>query len=285
MNASPEAPVFPHAAPLPTAAAPATEYERFLAALPDPLREECEAKLTGSGLAANHPVFQVLADFFEKTTATPTATPKEPARDFIQEATLHADRATQLLNDFQKVPQAILARLEPQLLGLLIALNNPLERLENTSIHLQRNVEALPVLLLGSRALPCPPFKKWRNRFKWWLRQFPQKARWALADHTAWIVSGITSAAVAFAATVVILTLSASHLARSYEEAYQARLDHMEADSAADTVALNRLLVAGITLKLERSKDNTAYFLILQGAHKAAQPIDSPEGLALEVWP
>jgi hypothetical protein len=58
----------------------------------------------------------------------------------------------------------------------------------------------------------------------------------------------------------------------------------MEADSTADTIALNRLLAAGIALKVERSKDN-AYFLILPGAQKAAQPVNSPEGLAVEVWP
>lgn len=285
MNANSPAIALAQTKPVPAAAAPASEYERFLAALPGPLRKECETKLTGTGLAANHPVFQALADFFEKTGPTQTTAPVQPARDFIQEATLHADRATQLLNDFQKIPQAILGQIEPQLVGLLSAFNAPVERLDNTATHLQRNVEALPVLLLGRRALPSPPFKKWSNKFKWWLRQFPQNARWALSDHTAWIVSGIVCFTAAFAAAVVILCLGSSRLARFYEEAYQDRLGHLEADSATNTVALNRLLTAGITLKLDRSGDNTSYFLILQGAHKAAQPINSPEGLAVQVWP
>jgi hypothetical protein len=74
-------------------------------------------------------------------------------------------------------------------------------------------------------------------------------------------------------------------LSRYYDDCYQQRLAHLEADSIENTIALNRLLAAGIALKVERSKEGDAYFLILQGAHKAAQPVNSPEGLAVEVWP
>jgi hypothetical protein len=85
--------------------------------------------------------------------------------------------------------------------------------------------------------------------------------------------------------TAVLLILGASRLSRSYETSYQQRVAHLEADSVQDTVALNRLLAAGITLKVERSMDDHAYFLVLPGARKAAQPVQSPEGLAVEVWP
>jgi hypothetical protein len=82
-----------------------------------------------------------------------------------------------------------------------------------------------------------------------------------------------------------VVSLGALNLSSHYEQAYQQRLAHMEADSVENTVALNRLLAAGIALKVERNKEGDAYFLILEGAHKAAQPVNSPEGLAVEVWP
>jgi hypothetical protein len=84
---------------------------------------------------------------------------------------------------------------------------------------------------------------------------------------------------------VTILFLGAAHLSRSYEAAYQDRVAHMEADSATNTVALNRLLIAGITLNVQRAPDGTGWYLILPGARRAAHPVNSPEGLALEVWP
>jgi membrane protein required for beta-lactamase induction len=101
----------------------------------------------------------------------------------------------------------------------------------------------------------------------------------------AWLVTGLVCVSLAMTVTVTVLSLGASHLSRFYEAAYQERVAHMEADSVENTVALNRLLAAGIALKVERSKDGNAYFLILQGAQKAAQPVNSPEGLAVEVWP
>jgi hypothetical protein len=259
---------------------PANEYERFLASLPDALREECRARLTGSGFSPDHPVFQVLADFFEKSPTT-----AEPIRDFIGEANLHADRSKQLLDELQNVPQAILAQIETQLTGFLSALNGPVEKLDLTATHLQRNVEALPVLLLGKRSSPPPDLSgKW-NRFKWSVTEFCRTGRTTLFDLSAWIVSGSISLTLAFALAGVLLVCGASHLSHSYEEAYQKRLTRLEADSVQNTVALNRLLAAGITLKVERSKDDDAYFLVLLGARKAAQPVPSPEGLAVEVWP
>lgn len=259
---------------------PANEYERFLASLPDALREECRARLTGLGFSPDHPVFQVLADFYEKSL--PTA---EPTRDFIGEANLHADRSKQLLDELQNVPQAILAQIEPRLAGLLTALNGPVEKLDLTATHLQRNVEALPVLLLGKRSSPPPELSgKW-DRFKWWVTEFFRMGRPTFFDLSAWIVSGSISLMLAFALAAVLLVCGASQLSHSYEASYQQRLAGLEADSVQDTVALNRLLAAGITLKVERSNDSDGYFLVLPGARKAAQPVQSPEGLAVEVWP
>jgi hypothetical protein len=273
---------------------PPNEYERLLVAMPESLRERCRKQLSGSGLAANHPLFKVLADFYEETAseqlaaheaASREADRKGPARDFLQEATLHASQSKQLLEDFRNLPGAILSQIEKQLVGLLSSLTGPVERLEIAASSLDRNVEALPVLLLRRRSLPCPPFKNSWERFKWWLREFPRQARWALSDHMAWIVCGTICVAIAITATVTIVAARETYLARIYETAYQDRLSHLEADSAQNTVALNRLLAAGITLKFERSDDNTSHFLILQGAKKAAQPVVSPEGLAVQVWP
>jgi hypothetical protein len=135
MSAKPAAiPAPPAPAPAPV---PATQYERFLAALPETFRDECRSKLDGSGLAANHPVFHALAELYEKER-------QKPARNFIQEATLHADHATKLLQDFEKVPQAILAQIEPQLLGLVSALNGPLQKLETLSTATPPPTLALP---------------------------------------------------------------------------------------------------------------------------------------------
>jgi len=277
------------ASPAPATAVPTNEYERLIAALPEPLREKCRAQLSGSRFAANHPLFKVLADFYEQASKEELqekdAGTKEPTRDFLQEATLHASQSRQLLDDFKKLPAAILAQIEPQLVGLLSSLSVPIEKLEAASASLDRNVEALPVLLLRRRSLPCPPFKNSWDKFKWWLRDFPRQVRWALSDHMAWIVCGIICATLAFGTTVTVLSLAKSYLASSYEAAYQDRLSHLEADSALNTIALNRLLAAGITLRFERSEDNTSHFLILQGAQKAAQPVNSPEGLAVQVWP
>jgi hypothetical protein len=266
--------------PVKETSVPTNEYERFLASLPNALREECRTRLTGSGFSPDHPVFQVLADFFEK--APPTA---EPTRDFIGEATLHADRSKQLLDEFQNIPQAILARIEPQLAGFLTVLNGPVEKLDLTAIHLQRNVEALPLLLLGKRSSPPPELSRGWGQFKWSVAEFFRLSRTTLFDHLTWIVSGSICLMLAFALAAVLLVLGASRLSHSYEASYQQRLARLEADSVQNTVSLNRLLAAGITLKVERSPDGAAYFLILPGARKAAQPVSSPEGLAVEVWP
>jgi hypothetical protein len=244
------------------AVVPATEYERFIAALPESFRNECRTKLDGSGLAANHPVFHALAELYEKEAS-------KPARDFIQEATLHADRATQLLNDFQKIPQAILAQIEPQLLGLVSALNSPLQKLEALS-----TVTPSP-----ERALPLPVVEESSPKLN--EPSAVGTVGSTVSNPMAWMVTGSISIAVA----VMILSLGAVHLSHSYEAAYQDRVAHMEADSTSNTIALNRLLVAGISLKVERSPDANAWYLILPGAHRATQPFSSPEGLAVEVWP
>jgi hypothetical protein len=57
----------------------------FLASLPNALREECRNRLTGSGFSPDHPVFQVLADFYEKNPHHCGANPRfhrrsQPAR-------------------------------------------------------------------------------------------------------------------------------------------------------------------------------------------------------------
>ena len=259
---------------------PATEYERFIAALPESFRNECRSKLDGSGLAANHPVFHALAELYELEA-------RKPARDFIQEATLHADRATQLLNDFQKIPQAILAQIEPQLLGLVSALNGPLQKLEALSTGaapLERTL-LVPVTDEPSPnpneqpAQPTPEKREATIRQR--VGQLFGMAGSTVSNPMAWVVTGSISAAFA----VMICSLGAAHLSHSYEAAYQDRVAHMEADATSDTIALNRLLVAGINLKVERSPDANAWYLILPGAHRATQPVSSPEGLAVEVWP
>ena len=277
MNANPENPSLSVAETSPLAAAiPSNEYERFLAALPESLREECRSRLAGSGLSPDHPVFQLLADFYEKTTTINSAD-----RDFLGEATLHADRSKQLLSEFRDLPESITGKIELQLRDLLLAFVNPVERLEATATHLQRNVEALPVLLLSRRFKWTPiPAELWKRPL--WILQNFMRAGWSAAsDHLAWIVIG----SVCLCLTFIVLTCGAAHLSRAYEAAYQERLSHLEADSVQNTIALNRLLTAGITLKIERDTDGSSYFLILQGAHKAANPVSSPEGLAIEVWP
>jgi hypothetical protein len=277
MNANPENPSLPtEETASPSAEIPSNEYERFLAALPESLRAECRSRLAGSGLSPDHPVFQLLADFYEKTAST-----KPADRDFLGEATLHADRSKQLLTDFRDLPEAITGRIELQLRDLLLAFVNPVERLEATATHLQRNVEALPVLLLSRRFKQTPlPAELWKRPL--WFLQNLVRAGWsATSDHLAWVVIGC----ICLCLTLIVLTCGAAHLSRAYEAAYQERLSHLEADSVQNTIALNRLLAAGIVLKIERDTDGSSYFLILQGAHKAANPVSSPEGLAIEVWP
>lgn len=265
-------------APIAATSVPANEFERFLATLSEPLQEELKSRLSGSGLSPDHLVFTALADFYEKNIPR-----KGP--DFYEEALLHYNNAKQLLADFRDLPTTILARFETQLNGLLNAFTLPVDRLERTATDLTRNVEALPVLLLSKRkAATTPPQGIW-NKLKWCGARSLEFVRTILADHPAWLVAGGTCAMAAAVMTATVLSLGAHHLSRSYEEFYQQRIAHLEADSIENTIALNRLLVAGIALKVERSKDGDAYYLILQGAHKAAQPISSPEGLAVEVWP
>jgi len=264
-------------APVAAASVPASEFERFLATLSEPLREELQSRLSGSGLSPNLPVFKVLADFYEKNIPKKQAVP-----DFYQEALLHSNNAKQLLADLRDVPTTILARFETQLNGLLAAFTGPVERLERTATDLTRNVEALPILLLSKRNESKPAPKGFWNKLKWCVGRSLVAARTTLAD---WLFAGGTCACAAFIITAIVLTFGARHLSNYYEESYQQRLAHMEADSIENTIALNRLLAAGIALKVERNKEGDAYYLIMQGAHKAAQPINSPEGLAVEVWP
>jgi len=262
---------------------PRTEFERFLAALPDGMRDECRSKLSGSGLSPDLPVFTVLADLFQEQPAPAEA---ESVPDFLEEARLHAERSRQLLDAFDKIPVALLAKIDEGITPLLSALTPPVQQLQTTATHLQRNVEALPVLLLARRHTPPENRpEKWWERQQWRLRKWGRVLKILLSDHQAWLVTGIISFCATVVLTITILSLGARGLSRYYEQSYQQRLAHLEADSVENTVALNRLLTAGISLKVERASDDSAYFLVLQGAHKAAQPVNSPEGLAVEVWP
>jgi hypothetical protein len=267
--------------PEPTAdpvAIPSTEYEKFIAALPESFREECQTQLQGSGLAANHPVFGVLAGLYLKQAA-------KPARNFIAEVTAHADLSQKLLADLKEMPGIILGDLQPQLLGAVSALSAPIQRLETVSEKLQSQlkppsqaqVASLPVLTEIEMATPSMLDENSGS--------FRTKGRATIANPVAWIVTGTICVTVSIAIVVIVLVLGAAHLSHSYEQAYQTRLAHLEADSATNTFALNRLLAAGITLKVEQAPDAHAFFIVLPGVLKAAQPVNSPEGIAVEVWP
>ncbi len=238
--------------------APANEYERFLKALPETIREECRARLAGSGLSPDHMVFKVLADLYA------AAQPPEPAGtapDFLEEAQLHSQLSKQVLAEFQEVPGAILGRIDAQIAGLVDALSGPVATLTSTATDLQRNVEALPHLF-GPKPKPS-----------------------LLARFGAWAVGFGISVALSAAIAGAILSFGATSLSRHYEDGYQRRVARLESDAATDTAALEGLLGARITLKLERSPDGDGYFLVLRGARRAAQPINSPEGLVVQVWP
>jgi hypothetical protein len=267
------------AAPVPATPVPAGEFERFVATLPELLRDECRTRFAGSGISPNHPVFTMLADFHEKKRAG------ECSGDFYEEALLHANNTKQLLADFRDLPSTIRAQCETQLQGLLAAFTGPMDKLERTAADLSRNVEALPILLLPKRArATTAPAGFWKN-LQWRIGARIETARLTLADRAAWIVAGGACTCGAAVVTAIVLSLGARHLSSYYEASYRQRLAHLEADSLDNTIALNRLLSAGISLKIERDRDGNAYYLILRGAHKAAPPISSPEGLAVEVWP
>ena len=228
------------------------EYERFLSMLPENLREECRSQLAGSGLSPDHPVFKVLADLYKKE---PREERKESAPDFLEEAQLHSQLSKQLLGEFGELPTSILGQIGPQLIGLLKALEGPVGTLATTAVDLQRNIEALPVLVGGKGSVT--------------------------GNRLAWLVSGSVCAALVVVVTTVVLYFGAASLSRHYEDAYQQRLGGLEADSAENTLTLARLLTAGISLKLERNSEGDGYFLIMKGARRAAQPTNTPEGLAV----
>jgi hypothetical protein len=267
-------------APDQSAPIPANEFERFLANLAEPQRETIRTRLSGSGLSADHPVFAALADFYEKS---PPKT--EPTQDFYQEALLHSTTAKQLLADFRDLPTTISGRIDARFQELLTRFTAPVEKLERTSTDLTRNVEALPVLLLSNRRRSTPMPQGFWNKLGWITGRLLETIRTLFTDHRPWLAAVVTSLCATALLTAAALAFGAHRLAGYYEQSYQERLAHMQADSLENTMALNRLLAAGLTLKVERSKDQDAYYLILLGAHKAAQPINSPEGLAVEVWP
>jgi hypothetical protein len=269
-----------------TEAAPITDYERFLAALPNDIRDDCEAKLRGSGLAANHPVFLALAELYEKQS-------QKPARDFVQEAAAHSDLGQKLLDDLKALPETMLARLEPQLVGLMKMFESPIAKLDIAATSLQRNVEALPVLLLGNRPDRDQASAeveseggsgKWPSSLRSRLVKILHGAGLVLSDRTAWLATGTVSFLFWFGVSATVLGIGSGHLSRSYNRAFQERVAHMEADSVTNTITLNRLLALGLAIKIERGSSSDDWFLVLQGARKAAAPVDSPEGPAVEVW-
>jgi hypothetical protein len=269
-----------------TEVAPTTDYERFLAALPKSIGDDCEAKLRGSGLAANHPVFLALAELYENQN-------QKPPRDFIQEAAAHADLGQKLLDDFKGLPEAIVARLEPQLVGLMTMFEAPVAKLDVAATSLQRNVEALPVLLFGDRPAQDQVSaeaeserisSKWPSAFRKRFVKIFHGAGSIRSDRTAWLATGAVSFLFWFGVSVTVLAIGSTHLSRSYDRAFQNRVAHMEADSVTNTITLNRLLALGLAIKLERGADPDDWFLVLQGARKAAAPVNSPEGPAVEIW-
>jgi len=203
----------PDQAPPAPAAAPATGYERFISALPEPFRKECQSKLEGSGLAANHPVFRALAELYEKEREKPT-------RDFLQEATLHADQSTHLLSELKGLPNAIMAKIEPQIVGIVSALNNPLQRLEAIATAIQPLNKTLPPQAPPEPVIEPPPQiptvltqdsqpEKKRTQFGQSVGRFLRTAGSTVSNTIAWIVTGAISAALA----VMIFSLGAARLA------------------------------------------------------------------------
>lgn len=259
-------------APLPSSAVPTSDYERFLAAMPETMRADCEARLAGSGLAANHPVFHVLAELYEDQQ-------RRPARDFVAEAVTHSDLSKKLLEDFKAIPALVVAEVEPKLAVLLQAFEAPVGKLEVAATSLERNVEALPVLLLGEPA----EGKAQSDAKPAGLPRYQRRIASAPPSWRPWIISGAISFTLALVTTLIVLAYGADHLSRSYEHAYQERVAHIEADSVANTVALNRLLTVGLTLQLERGSNASDWFLVLKGARKISGPLDSADGPAIEL--
>jgi len=63
------------------------------------------------------------------------------------------------------------------------------------------------------------------------------------------------------------------------------RLSAWEAGTSSSVLFVRNRISPIFRPQRAGASDDSAYFLVLQGTHKAAQPVNSPEGLAVEVWP
>jgi hypothetical protein len=171
------------------------------------------------------------------------------------------------------------------------AFEGPVLKLDTAATSLQRNVEALPVLLLGDRLSqgtevgePGQSSNHRLSPIRDRVAKIFHRAGLILSDRTAWLTAGGISFLFWFGVSATVLRFGSVHLSRSYDHAFRDRVAQMEADSVTNTVTLNRLLALGLAIKLERGTNPDDWFLVLQGARKAAAPVDSPEGPAVEVW-
>lgn len=257
-----------------------SEYERFVAKLPEDYQEECISRFTGSGLAPNNPIFSLLADIFDHfAKEAPEGNKASSTPDFLQEATLLSQMSKQTIADFQTMPAVILARLE-KILAPLQTVSDPLNSLATISLDLKSSVSALQKMCPSSQ----PPTGFFR-RLGWRLKLYLTAGRETLTHTSAWIVTGSICSALAVIVTVMILYFGATELSKYHETLYQQKLSSLEASSVQDTITLNRLLQAGITIDLRRHESGDGYFMILKGAKKAAQPVSTAEGLAVQIWP
>ncbi len=261
----------------------ATEYERFVGLLPEDLRAEFEERLGGSRLSPDNPLFGVLADIFSRATKGQGAEEGEESSvpDFLQEATLHSTLSKQLLEQFKSLPEELHGKIEAHL-GSIEKAARPLTELSAVADQLSRHVEHLAAVFPIE---PAPPEGDWRERSAWRVARIARVARQLVMRLAPWAISGTVCAAGSVIATTLILYFGAIHLRSYYEDQYHRRVAELETDSIQDTVTLNRLVEAGISIELRRNESGDGYFLVLKGVKKAAQPVNSPDGLAVQVWP
>ena len=254
--------------------APANGYEAFLMKLPEERREAIAVQLRNSKLATDHPVFAIMADVLG---LTPSNAERRTDPDFVEEAELLSTLGRQILEDFGKLPKKIIGQINEELVAPLQVLIPPASTLNVVSSDLRQAVDTLQLFLPSRRPRP-ETF--WRRQL-WRLVNIWKEGWLAIANSAAWITAGAAVAGLTTAGLLYGWNTISDHC----EAEYQAQLASLQAGSSQDKASITELATAGITLNVERAENNDGVFVVFKGASRAAQPINSQEGLAVQVWP
>lgn len=107
-----------------------------------------------------------------------------------------------------------------------------------------------------------------------------QKPRWAPATAIGMVIGCALSLALSGPVAFALLTETDAWYKQRCQQLYTEQLTRLQVNEAFSGTAAK----LGLRCEMRRSETNDSYFILIKGAKKMANPQQTPEGLAVEVW-